>query len=170
MPYKKGPNNTLRFYDSSTGRYATSSSLFILSTNNERKKTKEYEEKQKEKQANLYNRAEKIKDKYLYELFNEIEKNYPGEIKLINSNIYHKKIRNTREIDLVTKKFIIEVKSGKVRHKSSQLLEQANLAKDLNKKHLLYAPDISDKKYNELKNKGIIVYRKKGDLMEEFKK
>ena len=170
MPYKKGPKNTLRYYDSSNGRYAPSTTQFLFPIPHREKKSKSIEEIEKEKKELLYIKAKKTKDKYLYDLFLEIEKNFPGEIKLINSCIYHKKIKKTREIDLVTKKFIIEVKSGKVRHKSSQLTEQINLARDINKKHLLFAPDIGDTKYKELTNKGIIVYRKKEDLMEEFKK
>ena len=83
----------------------------------------------------------------------------------MNEKIYHKKINGTREIDIMTKNSIIEVKSGKVRHKTKQFLEQQDLAREHNKSHIVYAPDITDKKFNELKSKGITVVRNKNDLL-----
>ena len=68
------------------------------------------------------------------------------------------------------KNSIIEVKSGKVRHKTKQFLEQQDLAREHNKSHIVYAPDITDKKFNELKSKGITVVRNKNDLLERNKK
>lgn len=88
----------------------------------------------------------------------------------MNEKIYHKKINGTREIDIMTKNSIIEVKSGKVRHKTKQFLEQQDLAREHNKSHIVYAPDITDKKFNELKSKGITVVRNKNDLLERNKK
>ena len=167
MPYKKGPNNTLRFYDTHTGRYA---SMPFMSFAPAPKNKKSYEERLKEKREMLYNRAIKSKDKYLYDIFIFIENNFPGEVSLINDKIYHKEIKSTREIDLVTKKCIIEIKSGKVKHRSKQFLAQKDFAKDYNKHHIVYAPDITDKKLIELKNKGIDVVRKKEDLLERIKK
>ena len=166
MPVKKGPNNTLRYYSSTNGRYT--SSPFSLPTLTPPKKTNE--ERIKIKYEMLYNRAKKVKDKYLFDLFLFIENQLPGSVTLVNDRVYHKSIGSTREIDLMTKTSIIEVKSGKVRHKSSQFIAQQNLAKELNKKHVVYAPDISDKKLVELKNKGIDVVRNKNDLLERIKK
>ena len=96
MPYKKGPKNTLRYYDSSNGRYAPSTTQFLFPIPHREKKSKSIEEIEKEKKELLYIKAKKTKDKYLYDLFLEIEENFPGEIKLINSCIYHKKIKKTR--------------------------------------------------------------------------
>ena len=70
----------------------------------------------------------------------------------------------------MTKNSIIEVKSGKVRHKTKQFLEQQDLANDRKKTHIVYAPDITDRKYAELKAKGINVVRCKNDLLERNKK
>lgn len=165
MPFKKGPNNTLRYYSSTTGRYVkTQPSLSAVS---KRKKT--YEEKLKERKEMLYNRARKIKDKYLFDVFKYLFEKCPNDILLINDRVYHKEIKSTREIDLMTKTSIIEVKSGKVRHKTKQFLAQKNLASSLNKEHIVYAPDITDKKYQELNKKGINVVRKKEELLERNK-
>jgi hypothetical protein len=70
----------------------------------------------------------------------------------------------------MTKNSIIEVKSGKVRHRTSQFLDQQDFAKNYKKSHIVYVPDITDKKFNELKSKGITVVRNKNDLLERNKK
>ena len=162
MTYKKGPKNTLRYYDPSTGRYASSLRFDNAQPKKEKLSKKEKDELKKE---SLYNHAAKTKDKYVYDLFLELEKNNPGCVIIVNEKVYHKKIKQPREIDLMTKDYIIEVKSGKAKHASSQFINQKNLANNLNKKHIVYAPDITDKKYNELKQKGIDVVRTKQDLL-----
>lgn len=161
MPYKKGPNGSLRFYDSRTGRYASSFANIQFS-----KKKMSKEEKKLIKKESLFNHAAKTKDKYVYDLFLELEKMKPNCVIIVNEKVYHKKIGKPREIDIMTDKFIIEVKSGKAKHRSSQFISQQDLASNLDKKHIVYAPDISDKKYNELKQKGIIVTRTKKELLE----
>ena len=167
MPYKKGPNGTLRLYNSSTGRYESSPNIFY---NTDNKKRLTNEEKQKLKREMLYNHVNNANDKYVKEIFTFIEANEPGNVILANEKIYHKKINGTREIDIMTKNSIIEVKSGKVRHKTKQFFEQQDLAKDYRKSHIVYAPDITDKKYYELKSKGINVVRDKSELLERNKK
>ena len=109
-------------------------------------------------------------NKYVQDLFMFLEKNEFGTVILVNERVYHKKIKGTREIDIMTKNSIIEVKSGKVRHKTKQFLEQKDLANDHKKHHIVYAPDITDKKYLELKSKGINVVRTKDELLERNKK
>ena len=168
MPYKKGPNGTLRYYNSSTGRYADAPNTLI--SNIPKKKRMTGEERTKLKEENLYNHAINSKDKYVQDVFNFLETNEPGNIILVNEKIYHKKINGTREIDIMTKSSIIEVKSGKVRHRTSQFLDQQDFAKDYKKSHIVYAPDITDKKFNELKTKGINVVRNKNELLERNKK
>ncbi len=163
MPYKKGPKNTIRYYDPATGRYASSFKFDIVHQKKNKLSKKEKDELKKE---SLYNHAAKAKDKYVYELFLELEKNKPGCVIIVNERLYHKKIRQPREIDLMTKDYIIEIKSGKVKHKTRQFVDQQDLAKSHNKGHIVYAPDITDKKYSELINKGINVVRTKKDLIE----
>ena len=167
MPYKKGPKNTLRYYNPSTGRYASSFRLDNIQPKKNKLSKKEKDDLKKEA---LYNHAAKTKDKYVYDLFLELEKNNPGCVIMVNEKIYHKKIKQPREIDLMTKDYIIEVKSGKVKHRTSQFIDQQDLAKEHNKSHIVYAPDITDKKYNELLNKGIDVVRTKNDLIRKVKK
>ena len=167
MPYKKGPKNSLRYYDPNTGRYAPS---FSIESTQKVKKKKTAKEKEQLKKESLINHAKKSNDKYVYEIFDFLEKNTPGCVILVNEKVYHKKIKKPREVDILTKDAIIEVKSGKVRHKSSQFLDQQDLAKDHNKQHIVYAPDITDKKYAELSSKGIIVARNKKELLERMKK
>lgn len=168
MPYKKGPNNTLRYYSSTTGKYIKDPGQLEFSNSKKQKMT--FKEKAELKRQNLYNHAAKSKDKYVYEIFSLLEKNEPGNVILVNDVLYHKKINSTREIDIMTKSSIIEVKSGKVRHKTRQFLEQKDLAREHNKEHIVYAPDITEKKYLELKSKGINVIRNKEELLGRNKK
>lgn len=168
MPYKRGPNGTVRYYSSSTGRYTSSPNSLLCHTNDKKKLTGK--EKEKYKKELLYNHVDKTNDKYVQDLFIFLETNEPGNVILVNEKVYHKRINGTREIDIMTKNSIIEVKSGKVRHKTRQFLEQQDLAKEHKKTHIVYAPDITDKKYSELKAKGINVVRNKYDLLERNKK
>ena len=168
MPYKRGPNGTLRFYNNSTGRYESDPNEAISNHINKRKIT--CEERFKLKRENLYNHAINTRDSYVLDVFYFLEEHEPGNVILVNEKVYHKKIKGTREIDIMTKNSIIEVKSGKVRHKTKQFLEQQDLANNHKKTHVVYAPDITDRKYAELKAKGINVVRCKNDLLERNKK
>lgn len=169
MPYKKGPKNTLRYYSSSTGRYENapfSEALRML----EQKHKKTKEEKDAIQKEMLFNKANHSKDRYLLDVFLYLEKNCPNCVKMVNEKLYHKSIHKTREVDIVTKNAIIEIKSGRVRRRTTQLLRQKDLSKEYKKKHVVYAPDITDKKCNELRNKGIDVVRTKHELLERVKK
>lgn len=168
MPYKKGPNGTVRYYSSSTGRYTAAPNTFISET--QKKKRMTNEERAKLKKENLYNHANNSKDNYVKDIFMFLEENSPGTVILVNERVYHKKINSVREIDIMTKNSIIEVKSGKVKHRTKQFLMQQDLANNHNKEHIVYAPDITDKKFNELKSKGINVVRNKNELLERNKK
>lgn len=168
MPYKRGPNGTLRYYSSYTGKYTTAPNTLKYEEN--KKKRLSNEERAKLKKEILYNHVINTKDNYVQDVFYFLEKNEPGNVILVNERVFHKKIKGTREIDIMTKNSIIEVKSGKVRHKTKQFLEQQDLANEHKKKHIVFAPDITDKKYYELKSKGINVVRDKNDLLERNKK
>ena len=51
-----------------------------------------------------------------------------------------------------------------------QFILETNESQEHKKTHIVYAPDITDKKYSELKAKGINVVRNKYDLLERNKK
>ena len=91
MPYKRGPNGTLRYYSSSTGRYTSSPDLEIIH-NNKKKKKITNEEKRKLKKEILYNHVLKTKDKYVQDVFLFLEKNEPENVILVNERVYHKKL------------------------------------------------------------------------------
>ena len=132
------------------------------------KQTKQ--EKEEHRIEALINHAKKSKDKYVYEIFDFLEKNNPGCVILVNEKIYHKRLKSAREVDILTNNYIIEIKSGKVRHKTRQFLDQQDFSKEYNKGHIVYAPEISDKKYKELSDKGINVIRSKNELLKKVKK
>lgn len=161
MPFKKGPKNTLRYYSSSTGKYANAP-LGEYSRLFGNKKTKmSQKEKEELKREIIYNKAIKSRDNYLSEVFLYLENNYPNCVKMVNEKLYHKNARKIREVDIVTKNAIIEIKSGISKHASTQLLEQKELSIEYNKIHIVYAPDITNRKFNEWKEKGIDVVKTK---------
>jgi hypothetical protein len=51
-------------------------------------------------------------------------------------------INDNRELDIITKKCIIEVKSGKTKKCLQQFLDQKRYAEYRNKQHIVFAPDI----------------------------
>lgn len=166
MPYKKGPNGTLRAYSSSNGRYTKMSIDQILQQlcNTESKK-KSGREKQRERIENLLSRARHSKDEGIYDLCLFIESNKPGTLKHVNENLYDKRLCDTREVDIVTSKAIIEVKSRTAKHALKQFLAQKQLSEDFGKKYYVYAPNISDARYNEYTKQGITVIRTKEQLL-----
>ena len=169
MPYKKGPNGTLRYYDSSTGKYCNDpNSIFNFKPLVIKKS---FQELEKERRQGLVYQAKRSRDKYLFEVYSALEQKCPGCVRHINAKVYDRNIGNTREIDIITTKGIYEIKSGKVKHRFKQFVRQNELANNLKKKYYLYCPDISSHKIALLAKKGIRVYKTIKELIEsEVKK
>jgi len=77
----------------------------------------------------------------------------------------------TQEIDIVTKKYNIEVKEG-TRIKGKQLEELVEKSKQEGKEAILFAPGINDKTVTSLENqfKGLKVIKSWKELGEKVKK
>ena len=90
MPYKKGPNNTVRYYSSTTGKYAPDPYLMERLLLLDKSKFKLSKQEQNEiRRQSIKNRASRSQDKYVSDLYNFLESNKPGCVKLINEKIYH---------------------------------------------------------------------------------
>ena len=152
MPMKKGAHGKLRHYNSRTGRYEKEQII---------PQTRKLSQKEKEllRQENLRNRAINSKDKLLPSVYSELEKAIPGCIIDVNKIVYDKNIKGTREIDLETKKYIIEVKSGIATHCATQFLNQIKYAQSIGKKAIVYAPNILLATEADYKRKGIRVVK-----------
>ena len=162
MPYKKGPNGTLRYYDSSTGKYCNDPAFSIKPTIHK----KSVEQKEKERREILEHLAQKSKDAHLYEIYSLLEKIHPGTTRHINSVYFDKTTRKQRELDIITSKAIYEIKSGKRGRHLKQFLSQMEIAKNLGKDHVVYSPGITDYQVKHLRKIGIKAYNKIKDLEE----
>jgi hypothetical protein len=67
----------------------------------------------------------------------------PGSVRFVNEQCYDENIKQRREIDIITKKCIIEVKSGKkVKGGQKQFLGQQKYAGTIKKQHIVFAPNM----------------------------
>lgn len=155
MPYKKGPNNTDRYYDSSTGRYSKDPRFAFA----EVKRKLTTAEKEQLHYEELFNRACNSKDPLLFDVYYALESKFHKCVKHINDEFYDEFICDKREIDIVTKKLFIEIKSGSARKKLTQFQSQQRVAAAFGKKHIVYAPDILKSTEAEYKSKGIIIVK-----------
>lgn len=141
MPLKRGAGGRLQNYNPRNGRFTSTyygKPLEIKLTRKEKAKKKE-----EQRRLNLYNKAKKSKDKYLFETYQEIERALPGAVQHVNEKCYDRFVKSTREFDIITKKCIIEIKSGaKVTGGQRQFLRQKRLAESLGKKHVVFAPNM----------------------------
>jgi len=166
MPYKKGPNGTLRAYCSKNGRYTKMSFEQIMEQFHSSPKKKSHLQKEQEKTNSLLNRAKHSKDEFVGELCLFIERIKPGVLRHVNIHLYDKQLHFTREVDIVTSHALIEVKSRTGKHALKQFLAQKRISESLGKRYYVFAPNMSDTRYNEYTKHGIRIIRTKEQLIE----
>ena len=167
MPTKKGAGGHQQNYDPWTGRYVKTNYLSIEESKPSRK---EKAQRQKElKQEELFNRAKNSKDKYLFEVFCEIEKALPYHVQFVNETKFDPFINDNREFDIITKKCIIEVKSGKVQKRLNQFAQQKRYADSKNKQHIVFAPTIPTMAKIDYEKHGITIVKDYKSLITKIK-
>ena len=87
----------------------------------------------------------------------------------VNEEKYDPHINDRRELDIITKKCIIEVKSGKVAHKLFQFQSQKRFASIKKKNHIVFAPDIHNPTKRDYEKNGIVVKRSMPELIQTIK-
>ncbi|MBO5286254.1 MAG: hypothetical protein J6B16_05090 [Clostridia bacterium] len=152
MPTKKGAGGRQQNYDS-RGRYTKTDYAKLYYTPPSRK---EKTQKRKDsKREELFNRARNSKDKYLFEVFCEIEKALPYHVQFVNETKFDPFINDIREFDIITQKCIIEVKSGSNGRKmENQFKSQKRYAEYKNKQHIVFAPNLPIMTIINFKRKG----------------
>ena len=94
--------------------------------------------------------------------FCEIEAALPGVVQFVNEEKFDPGLGRPRELDIVTKRCIIEVKSGpKPSRALKQFLGQKRYADSRGKKHIVYAPEMPTMAKNQHGKSGITIT---GDL------
>ncbi len=161
MPYKRGPNNTLRYYSKKSGKYCKDPQFNITPI----KQKLSGKEKEQLRRENIFQQAQRSKDKNLFLVFSFLEGIDPGCVKHVNCFYCSNKTSKIREFDIITSRSIYEVKSGFARHKTKQYLAQIEVAKDLNKDHVVYSPGSTDYQVKCMRAEGIKIFNK----FDEFK-
>jgi hypothetical protein len=153
MPTKKGAGGRQQNYNSRTGRYekVDYAKLYYIPPSRKEKTQRRRELKQEE----LFNRARNSKDKYIFEVFCEIERVLPYHVQFVNEKKFDPFINNVREFDIITKKCIIEVKGGSNGSKmEKQFLKQKRYAAYKNKQYIIFAPNLPVMAIINFKKKG----------------
>lgn len=100
----------------------------------------------------------KSNDKLVGELATKIDREIPRHVKGVNKNI---KLKNgkIKEVDIITKKEIIEVKSGIKRGNSNSIGNQLRIIKKNNKKEPIgYAPKLTKTEKDKLQKEGFNIF------------
>ena len=161
MPTKKGAGGRQQNYDPRTGRFAKTdyARLYPPKEPTRKEKARKREEQRKEV---LFNRARNSRDPLIFDVFCEIEAALPGVVQFVNEEKFDPGLGRSRELDIVTKRCIIEVKSGpKPSRALKQFLGQKRYADNRGKKHIVYAPEMPTMAKNQHRKSGITIT---GDL------
>ena len=172
MPTKKGAGGRQQNYDPHTGRFTKTdyAKLYSQKEPTHKEKTRK---KEKERRENLFNRAKNSKDPYVFDVFCAIESELPGAVQFVNERIFDPFMGKTRELDIITKKCIIEVKSGRKPKGLKQFLAQKKYAESVGKRYIVFAPNILTMAKISHEKNGISVekdYKNLIDIIKESEK
>lgn len=149
MPTKKGAGGRQQNYDSH-GRYVKS--VYPQNTLSKKEKSRIKRERQIETFCLI---ADKKNDPLVKLLIIELEKAIPYSIQFVNGNKFDFVHNKIREFDIITRKVVIEVKSGSARRNLTQFKEQKDYADSKNKKYVVFAPNIGNGTKKEYNKNGI---------------
>ena len=153
MPTKKGAGGRQQNYNARTGRYEKVDYAKLYYTPPSRKE--KAQKRRDAKWGELFNRAKNSKDQYVFEVFCEIESALPYHVQFVNEKKFDPFINDVREFDIITKKCIIEVKSGRNGRKmEKQFKSQKRYAESKNKQHIVFAPNLPVMAIINFKRKG----------------
>ena len=94
----------------------------------------------------------------VFDVFCVIESELPGSVQFVNEEKFDPGLGRPRELDIITKRCIIEVKSGsKPSRALKQFLGQKRYAESKSKKHIVFAPKMPITAKNEHRKNGIII-------------
>ena len=173
MPTKKGAGGRQQNYDPRTGRFAKTdyAKLYPPREPTRKEKARKREEQRRE---TLFNRAKNSRDPLVFDVFCAIESELPGSVQFVNEEKFDPGLGRSRELDIITQRCIIEVKSGSKPHGAlKQFLGQKQYAESRGKKHIVFAPQMPTMAKNEHRKSGIVItgnLRNLIQLIKEFEK
>lgn len=168
MPTKKGAGGHQQNYDSRTGRFAKMDYTKLFPPKEPTRKEKARKKEAQRREA-LFNRARNSRDPLLFDVFCAIEAEFPGEIKFVNEIMFDAGLGRPRELDIITQKCIIEVKTGRTPKGLTQFLGQKRFAESKNKRHIVFAPDITSAAKRAHEQSGIVIIKDYKTLFEKIK-
>lgn len=163
MRTKKGAGGRQQNYDSH-GRYAKT--VYQAPPLSRREKS---EIRRKNVIEKFCIAADKKRDPLVKQVLLKIEEAIPYAVQCVNENKFDALHNKVREFDIITRRVIIEIKSGKARHVLSQLVEQKEYADYRNKKYVVFAPNIAFGTKNEYNRNGIEIKTNIHDLIKFIK-
>ncbi len=157
MPTKKGAGGRLQNYSSTTGRYVKTN-YELLDPPKPPSRKEKARRREAVRRETLYNRAKNSRDPLVFDVFCAIEAELPGSVQFVNEEKFDSALGRPRELDIVTRKCIIEVKSGpKPSRALKQFLGQKRYAENRGKNHIVFAPEMPTMAKNEHRKSGIII-------------
>jgi hypothetical protein len=168
MPTKRGAGGRQQNYDPRTGRFAKTNFALLFPPQPPTRKEKA-RKKEAQRRELLFHRAKNSRDPLVFDVFCAIEAELPGSVQFVNEYKFDPFLGRKREFDIITKKCIIEVKSGEVSRRLKQLKGQMNYAKSKNKHHVLYAPGIRLATKKDYEKHGITIKTTIKDLIQQIK-
>lgn len=167
MPKKKGAGGRLQNYDPNTGRYKKSTNILENLTINKMHPTKA--QKDKMRMNYLINCAKNKGDKYVLDALLYIEKYLPHSVLAVNCLRMDPNIEKIRELDIITTHHVIEVKGGKGGRLLKQLISQKKYADSINKKYVVFSPNIAKVRKYEYNKCGIHIVTSLKELIDYLK-
>lgn len=117
----------------------------------------------------LFERAQNSSDALLFEIYKDIQTWRPGFVCKVNEKFSFPGL-GKGEVDIETKKHIIEVKSGKARRHTKQYRKELKYACAVGKELIIYAPTMKYGTMVNLVRQGFRVIQNKEELETIIKK
>ena len=169
MPTKRGAGGRQQNYDPRTGRFAKTNFALLCPPQPPTRKEKA-RKKEAQRRELLFHRAKNSRDPLVFDVFCAIEAELPGSVQFVNEYKFDPFLGKEREFDIITKKCIIEIKSGKKIKKGLRQFEgQKRYAESRRKKHIVYAPIMPTMAKNTYSKSDIVIVSNHIDLINLIK-
>ena len=171
MPMKRGGGGQPQEYDPSNGRYGRGTSAYrhenIIST--PQQETVKVSQKLISQKRTLDARAKASTDDLLPGIYTKIQGWFPYCVKKVNER-YQVSAYVKGEIDIETRRYVIEIKSGSGKHSTNQFLREKIYAKSRGKTLLVYAPNMSKARKADAARRGVLVISTEDELKKAMSK
>ena len=167
MPLKIGGGRQLQEYDPHSGRYGgTASPTPSVCVNSQivvDNPLKESSFKSLRRKERLDKRAEQSADPLLLDVYRSIQDWFFGCVTKVNER-YSISSSLKGEVDIETRRFVIEIKSGQGSHFSKQFSKERAYAQSRHKSFIIYAPNMSAPRKREAQKQGFQIISSLGEL------